>query len=490
MKVERLVLGILLALIGQGQCISFHAIRNQASLLRDPVVIMGGQSFPGDDNIPFEEHFLEQTLDHFRFDDDRKFLQRYLVSDVFWTSPSAPIFYYTGNEGNIELFANNTKGMINLARDFGALVVFGEHRYYGLSMPFGKASLEPQNLVYLTVEQALADHASLVLRLKEKLSAPDAKVVAFGGSYGGMLSAYIRMRYPNVIHGALAASAPVLQMQGQIANNGELFSEICTATYATEGGEACPAGIREGFREFAHLAATGDYDTIAEKLQLCSPITSAADLQTLYFYLQNGYLYMAMSNYPWPANFLQPLPRWPVRHACEVYGTSTADDPLKAMGFSVGVYYNSTGKHSCLDYNEALASDLGLTAWTYQACTEMVMPVQSNGKTDMFLPVPWNFDAWAKYCQAEFGVTPRPGWTYLSFWGDRLDALSRVIFSNGEYDPWSAGGVMNSPNPSVVTLPIIQGAHHVDLRDSTPGDPETITTARDLERSVIGEWLA
>jgi lysosomal Pro-X carboxypeptidase len=29
-------------------------------------------------------------------------------------------------------------------------------------------------------------------------------------------------------------------------------------------------------------------------------------------HLSNGYQYMAMTDYPYPANFLEPMPAWPV----------------------------------------------------------------------------------------------------------------------------------------------------------------------------------
>jgi len=52
-------------------------------------------------------------------------------------------------------------------------------RYYGKSLPFGGAAFVPNNIRYLTVEQALADYALLIGKLKEDFKI--TKVITFGG---------------------------------------------------------------------------------------------------------------------------------------------------------------------------------------------------------------------------------------------------------------------------------------------------------------------
>jgi lysosomal Pro-X carboxypeptidase len=82
------------------------------------------------------------------------------------------------------------------------LVVFAEHRYYGESLPYGNKSFaDPRHLGYLTSQQALADYVDLIEYLKSKPSYNRSPVIAFGGSYGGMLSAWMRMKYPHIVQG-------------------------------------------------------------------------------------------------------------------------------------------------------------------------------------------------------------------------------------------------------------------------------------------------
>ena len=107
----------------------------------------------------YNVQWFNQTLDHFTFTTDAKFRQKYLVNDTYWNKwgynlplsvhytvlnsvirDGGPIFFYTGNEGRIESFAENTGFMWDIAAEFGAMLVFAEHRYYGESLPFGEES--------------------------------------------------------------------------------------------------------------------------------------------------------------------------------------------------------------------------------------------------------------------------------------------------------------------------------------------------------------
>lgn len=52
--------------------------------------------------------------------------------DKWWKRGSGPIFFYTGNEGPIDEFWENTGFVFDIAPEFGALVIFAEHVSSGL----------------------------------------------------------------------------------------------------------------------------------------------------------------------------------------------------------------------------------------------------------------------------------------------------------------------------------------------------------------------
>lgn len=107
-------------------------------------------------------------------------------------------------------------------------------------MPFGNKSFTaPEFSGYLTSEQALADYAQLLVNVVNPKQRP---VIAFGGSYGGMLSAWFRMKYPHLVTGAIAASAPILQFTADCNR----FNTILTSVFSA-GHKNCSKNIQQSW---------------------------------------------------------------------------------------------------------------------------------------------------------------------------------------------------------------------------------------------------
>ena len=78
---------------------------------------------------------------------------------------------------------------------------------------------------------------------------PECSIVAFGGSYGGMLASWLRMKYPNAVQGAIASSAPIFYFMNRKALDIDVFYKIATDDYRTSSiGDDCPKFIRETYK--------------------------------------------------------------------------------------------------------------------------------------------------------------------------------------------------------------------------------------------------
>uniref|UniRef100_A0A8B9QPM8 Lysosomal Pro-X carboxypeptidase n=1 Tax=Anas platyrhynchos TaxID=8839 RepID=A0A8B9QPM8_ANAPL len=396
------------------------------------------------------------------------FLQRYLIADQHWKKDNGPILFYTGNEGDITWFCNNTGFMWDVAEELNAMLVFAEHRYYGESLPFGNESFsDSKHLNYLTSEQALADFAVLIEYLKETIAgARYSPVIAIGGSYGGMLAAWFRMKYPHVVVGLCPNLA--------------------------KSGTGCSESIRNSWSAINHLSSTDSgLQWLSNTFHLCSPLKNLQDASMLKSWLSETWVDLAMVDYPYKADFLQPLPAWPVQEVCKFLKDPSLSDKLLLQNVyqAVNVYYNYSGEASCFDMSETATKNLGQLGWYYQVCTEMVMPMCTDGVNDMFEPQKWDFDALSEECFRLWGVRPRPSWVLSMYGGKNISSHSNIIFSNGGLDPWSAGGVTQNISDSLVAIMIPDGAHHLDLRSRNPCDPKSVKQARVLEVHYLKQWI-
>ncbi|XP_072987713.1 uncharacterized protein [Typha latifolia] len=476
-------------------CLSLSAASPHASPRSKKPQFLGSfaQSKPNKDSAPYsyETRYFRQRLDHFSFVDSPDFEQRYLVGRADEWGRSGPIFFYCGNEGDIEWFAANTGFVWEIAPRFSALVVFAEHRYYGKSMPFGsteKAYNNSESLAYLTAVQALADYAILLTDLKRNLSSEDSPVVLFGGSYGGMLAAWMRLKYPHIAIGALASSAPILQFEDIVPP--ETFYDIVSNDFRRES-ESCFKTIKDSWGVLESQGKGRDgLVSLSTTFRMCRNLNNTEELSD---WLNSAYSYLAMVDYPYASDFLMPLPANPIKEVCrKIDSYADGRNIMESIYAGVNIYYNYTGTVDCFDLND---DPHGMSGWGWQACTEMVMPMSSSLENSMFPPFKFDPAAYQDDCVQSYGVRPRPQWITTEFGGHDINTAlknfgSNIIFSNGLLDPWSGGSVLQNISKSVIALVTPLGAHHIDLRPATKEDPDWLVKQRETEIHLIRGWIS
>ncbi|KAE9413953.1 hypothetical protein Angca_007021, partial [Angiostrongylus cantonensis] len=432
-----------------------------------------------------------------------KFSLRYFLN-VDSYEKGGPIFFYTGNEGKLEGFATNTGFMWDIAPEFHAAVVFAEHRFYGKTQPYGDKSYNTtDHLGYLSSEQALADFIMLIDHLKQKKlnGAQKSAVIAFGGSYGGMLAAWIRIKYPQKIDGAIASSAPVFWfIDSKIPE--DIYDKIVTRSFVAAGCNR--KAVEKGWLALRNLAQTAkgrSYLNEVFHLEERSRLASENDYKFLADYIKDVFETMAMVNYPYPAEFLTSLPGWPVKEACKFLGNvSQSDESAARQLFEViNLYYNYTGTTKtfcanpsfCPSASAALGDPMG---WPWQYCTEMVQPQCSSGWPNDFFwkSCPFTVEGAIEDCKAWFGKIGfnrsmlRPHWISQNY-GTAFPSASNIVFSNGYLDPCSGGGWSLTPKieGSLVSIILQNGAHHYDLRGAHPNDTDEVRDVRRQEKKHI-----
>ena len=509
---------------------------------------------PGLPNVT--SHHITQPIDHFGYDAAvGSYEQRYFTYDHYLHDASAPtlVFFYCGNEDNVELYVNNTGLMWTLGSKMNALLVFAEHRYYGASLPVppttsATSATSADCLRFLTTEQATADYATLIrfLRLQYKDTDNAIQFIGFGGSYGGMLGAWMRMRYPDALDGMLAASAPILSFQGVSPSyDPSTYDSIVTRDAGGPGSGAapfCAKNVRLVWTEIVRLASTTNgRQVLSTQYKTCLPLATEEEAVSLINWLQFPLGYMAMGNYPFPSDYMthgdgKPMVAWPMRKACSYLSHSnlTSEALMAGMRQFISVWYNRTGVNApCLfngpqknasivvrggrierarrpmtrlerdqmGHNRAKDNNNNNNnnnncagTWNYQYCTQMVQPFASGLGKDMFYPAsPWNVSAVAAGCLQQYNVVCRPDWVNVGFPGSRLDngRFSKIIFTNGYLDPWSGGGVLTniSSADELWSYVLPNGAHHLDLMWPHPNDPPDALEARIFIETTIRRWV-
>ncbi|WCJ41673.1 Lysosomal Pro-X carboxypeptidase [Euphorbia peplus] len=433
----------------------------------------------------FETFFYTQKLDHFNFRPESltNFEQRYVMNFKYWGGPntSAPIFVYFGSEAHIYNDILYNGFLTDNAPHFKALLLYTEHRYYGKSIPFGsekEALRNASSLGYLNSAQAIADYAAIILHVKKKYSAENSPVIVFGGSYGGMLASWFRLKYPHVALGALAASAPILYFEDIAPKNG--YYSVVTKDFR-ETSESCYEAVRKSWAEIDKVASQPNgLSILSQKFNSCEPLKRSFELKD---FLDSVYSEAAQYSEP---------PYYPITAMCDaIDGAPKTSYILDRIYAGVDVYMQQT---SCYDMSLLTYTDLSHHPYTWQTCTELVMPIGHERNT-MFQFDPFDMENFTKECFKLFGVLPQPHWVTTYYGGHDIKLIlhrfaSNIIFSNGLRDPYSSGGVLENISDSILAITTVNGTHSLDLQESREYDPDWLVMQRKTEIKIIQGWIS
>ena len=340
--------------------------------------------------------FIRQPVDQFSYG-AAAFDQKYLVCDKWYDRAKPPVLLlYMGGEGGIEGFFNDTTVLFSsIAPATNALVVFLEHRYYGSSQPTPKYD-------YLSMDQAMADAASFVVAFQSNASAP-FKTFLFGGSYGGMLVGWFRLKYPHLSTGGVISSGP-LNFNPYTGRQAQ-FWNATLHTFNKSSSSTCADAVTDAL---AAVQETEDVDALLDGFQVC-PLTANHSLayvrKALNMYLRGALSTLACVNYPYAWDLIAPLPARPVNAACERLlakeGIAGLNDVRTLF---LGADFGCRNIERELVSDGSQRNDLDMSPWNYQACTEIPMEPLTTDFQGFYPPDDESFTSgdYQRACTAAF----------------------------------------------------------------------------------------
>ncbi|XP_058411002.1 thymus-specific serine protease [Diceros bicornis minor] len=445
-----------------------------------------------------KERWLEQPLDPFNASDRRSFLQRYWVNDQHWASPDGPVFLHLGGEGSLGPGSVMRGHPAALAPAWGALVLGLEHRFYGLSIPAG--GLDMAQLRFLSSRHALADVASARLALSRSFNVSSSSPwICFGGSYAGSLAAWARLKFPHLVFASVASSAPVRAVLDFSEYNDVVARSLMSP--AIGGSPECRAAAAAAFAEVERRLRAGGAARAALRAELgaCGALGRAEDRAELLAALQA--LVGGAVQYDGQAG--APLG---VRRLCGLLLGGRANGsrpaPYRGLRRAVQVVIRSLGQRCLsssraetvaqLQVTEPQVSGVGDRQWVYQTCTEFGFYVTCEDPGCPFSQLP-ALPSQLELCEQVFGLSTSSVAQAVartnSYYGGQTPGATRVLFVNGDADPWHVLSVTQALGPSESALLIPGASHCLDMAPERPSDSPSLHLGRQNIFQQLQTWL-
>ncbi|KAM9663676.1 thymus-specific serine protease-like [Trichechus inunguis] len=480
------------------------------------------------------EGWFRQKLDHFSKNDSRLWQQRYLINDAFY-KPGGPVFLMI--EGSTTADINGISVMntwVMYAERLGALCLLLEHRFYGHSQPTG--DLSTASLRYLSSRQALADVVNFRTEIAKKTGLTKNKWVVFGGSYGGSLAVWLRIKHPNLFAAAVGSSAPIIAK----TNFYEYFEGV-QWSLDTHNSE-CLEAVKEAFDKVVKMLKRRKYYSklksdfmLCKKFKFDSVMDRAFLLERLLMLIgttvqyninsKNNEVGIVISTFkdmdpdPQRGQGNQVLIR--IDDFCDIMTNSSVGSPyyrfVRVIHSELKEEYsawlaasyndkltkfsdssidddNSTKGEVLSGENEELQNNQNYERqWYYQCCTEFGFFPTTDSKNQPFTGLPLSY--YVQQCSDFFGrafsnYSVNMGVMSTNEYYDGFNVRgSKIIFSNGSFDPWHILGITKDISEDLPAVFIKGEGHCSDLFEPMDTDSAELIQAREKIFNILQKWL-
>lgn len=427
------------------------------------------------------EQWISQLEDHFDVNNHRRWNMRYYSNDEFY-QPGGPIFIFVGGEWDIS--PNWVQGghMYDMAKQFNGSLFYTEHRFYGNSRP--TPDLSVSNLKLLTSEQALADLAHFIQVKKIEIpEATESPVFLVGASYSASLVTWFSHKYPTLVNGVWASSAPL-----EARTNFKEFLEVVSQSINSVSVD-CRDRISEAIREMERLANNGNYTYLSQMAHLCKELKSDNRLDRWMVFQQMTFYVAFEVQYGDPIS-IQDLICNPIMGEPDALTGFSKFIEKSAKGCIVSEFENAYLSYRNITWPENSYS--ATRQWLFQTCNEFGWFQTSESPNQPFSSIPVEY--YEEICKYLFGedfylemVDHGVCLTNVKYNG--LNPNVRNVYStHGNLDPWKAAGALEYINHESPTYIIPDYSHCSDLNSINPSDSIPLIGSKIRIKDLIKAW--
>ncbi|XP_045509497.1 putative serine protease K12H4.7 [Colias croceus] len=446
--------------------------------------------------------WFQQKLDHASPTDLRTWKQRYYVNDSFYDANNpGPVFLMVGGEGPADAKWMVKGSWVEYAEKFKAVCIMLEHRYYGESRP--TKDISTKNLQYLSSSQALADIANFINAMNAKYGFDTTKVkwVAFGGSYPGSLVAWLRIKYPHLVHAAISSSGPLLAK----LNFMEYYEVVADAITEKTASSECVNRIKDAHEQIITLMTTNP-EHLDQEFRTCKPLKEASedDKKNFFNSIADDFAELVQYNEDNRISQDKKMKNFTINTICDMLVEEQNESNIYIQVGKFNSIILDMSNQTCLDYsydnmiqelrNMSYSATEGGRQWMYQTCTEFGFYQTSTAEVELFGDE-FPLEFFIKQCEDIFGdkfdekfIANSVAWTNNEYGGLGITA-SRVMYVHGSIDPWHALGITSTQHIDAPAIYVKGTAHCADMYPPRDEDLPELVRARIAIQNQLADWL-